>query len=312
MYDVELFMICVYCLICDELYPAFCQRYGRARRAGFAPQLSDCECLTIEVVGQYLGYDRQEKLYKQMKDRFGYLFPALDDRVAFVRQSANLWQVKAFIQKHIVYLLDGHKAPYQIIDTLPIPVLKLARAKRRKIFRKAPAFTFPPATKGYCAAKDEDYFGFKGGLRMTDYGLIVHADILQAYGHDATCRDDLLEGVQSDTTVIGDCAFLDLEWQQDCYEKDRIAVLTPIKSNMKMTQDRKPFILPKIGNTIRRLIETVFAQLTGRFHIAAMRARDSWHLLNLFYTKILAHTICVWLNIRLKRHPLDFDGLVTF
>ena len=42
-----------------------------------------------------------------------------------------------------------------------------------------------------CAAKDEVYFGFKGGLRITDYGLIVHAPLLPAYGHDSTGRDPL-------------------------------------------------------------------------------------------------------------------------
>jgi len=77
---------------------------------------------------------------------------------------------------------------------------------------------------------------------MTDYGLIVNADILQAYGHDSTCRDDLLEVVEPGTTVIGDSAFLDLQWQQACYEKDRIAVLalTPIKSNMKKLMSVNP------------------------------------------------------------------------
>lgn len=89
-------------------------------------------------------------------------------------------------------------------------------------------------------------------------------------------------------------------------------VLTPIKGNMKLTQDRKPFLLPKAAKKLRRLIETVGAQLTERFHIGAMRVRNAWHLCNLFYTKILAHTICVFMNIQLGRPPLDFDGLVSY
>ncbi|MBM3262254.1 MAG: IS982 family transposase [candidate division Zixibacteria bacterium] len=312
MYTLELLLICVYCLISEELYPSFTLRYGRTRRAGFTPSLTDEECLTIEVIGQYLGYDRQKRLFEQMKDRFGYLFPALTDRVSFVRQSANLFKVKAFIKQQMVYLLQGHNAPYHLIDTLPVPVLKLARAKGRKVFRTAPVFDFPPVTKGHCAAKAEDYFGYKGGLRLSDYGLIVKADLVQAYGHDSTCRDNLLEGTKPYSTIIGDKAFLALDWQKGCYEKDRILMLTPVKSNMKATEARKPFILPKIGSRLRRLIETVGSQLTERFHLNTMRARDPWHLLNLFYTKILAHTLCVFITIRLNRKPLDFDGLVTF
>ena len=51
MYKVEDFVIALYCLIEDELYPHFCHHYGRPRRSGFSPSLSDSECLTIEVVG---------------------------------------------------------------------------------------------------------------------------------------------------------------------------------------------------------------------------------------------------------------------
>ena len=54
MYNVEDFVIAIYCLIEDELYPHFCQTYGRPRRAGFAPALSDSECLTLEWIGRLL------------------------------------------------------------------------------------------------------------------------------------------------------------------------------------------------------------------------------------------------------------------
>jgi len=149
-------------------------------------------------------------------------------------------------------------------------------------------------------------------LRITDYGLILHAPLLQAYGHDSKCRDDLLAGIQPNTAVLGDSAFLDLEIQTQYRERYDICLLTPIKSNMKPTPERKPFILSALGNAVRRLIETVYAQLTQRFQVAAMKVRDAWHLQNLWNTKILAHTICVFLNIRLRRNPLDFDGLVRF
>ena len=102
MYKIEDFVIAIYCLIEDDLYPAFCQRYGTPRRAGFAPGLSDSECLTIESVGHYLGYSTQKQLYEQMQDRWTGWFPTLSDRVAFVRQCANLWQVKAWMHHRIV------------------------------------------------------------------------------------------------------------------------------------------------------------------------------------------------------------------
>ena len=65
---------------------------------------------------------------------------------------------------HIVERLGGYQAPCQIIDTLPVPICHTARRFQRRIFRTE-------SVMGYCAAKDERYFGFKG----INYGLIVHA-----------------------------------------------------------------------------------------------------------------------------------------
>ncbi len=169
MYNLELFAIVVYCLIAEELYPNFCQRYGKPRRAGFSPTLSDAECLTIEIVGQFLGYPNQKQLFERMRERFGAWFPDLKDREAFVRQSANLWQVKVVLHQQLVERLGGHHAPCQIIDTMPLPICHLARRWRRKIFKTDPVFDFPQPTKGYCAAKKEDYFGFKG-VDLTRFG----------------------------------------------------------------------------------------------------------------------------------------------
>ena len=156
-------------------------------------------------------------------------------------------------------------------------------------------------TLGYCAAKDEVYFGFKGGLRITDYGLIVHAPLLPAYGHDSTCRDPLLA---TPTQVLGDSAFLALDRQQEL-KQHHIHLLTPLKRNMIPTQARKPFVAPNWAQRLRRRIETVYAQLVQRFHVQTIKVRDAWHLQSLWTTKILTHSIGVWLNIRLKRKPLD-------
>ncbi len=133
MYNLDLFVIAIYCFIADELYPAFYQANGKPRRAGFEPALSDAECLTIEIVGHFLGYSSQKKLYEQMREHFTDWFPALKDRPAFVRQSANLWHVKVWMQQMIVSR-QGHQAPCQIIDTLPLPICKLARGHTAQDF----------------------------------------------------------------------------------------------------------------------------------------------------------------------------------
>jgi len=73
---------------------------------------------------------------------------------------------------------------------------------------------------------------------------------------------------------------------------------------------RTSFALPALARGILRLIETVVSQLTERFHVQRMRVRKGWTLVAKWYRKILAHTVCVWLNLQFGRSPLDFDGLV--
>ncbi len=106
MYSLAHFVVAIYCLIEDELYPRFCQQQGRPRRAGFPPALSDSECLTIEMVGHYLGYSTQRQLFKQMRALFGAWLPGLRDRGAFARQSDY--------QHRVVLLLSS-----QSISTIP-------------------------------------------------------------------------------------------------------------------------------------------------------------------------------------------------
>jgi hypothetical protein len=61
----------------------------------------------------------------------------------------------------------------------------------------------------------------------------------------------------------------------------------------------------------RKLVETVNSQLTERFNITRIRVRDFWHYQHRILRKVLAHTVLVFLNLRLRRPPLDFEGLVT-
>lgn len=65
------------------------------------------------------------------------------------------------------------------------------------------------------------------------------------------------------------------------------------RSNMKETRS-KPFIKWLIST--RRLVETVIGQLTERFHIGKVRARDPWHLTSRIARKILSHTKCAFIN----------------
>ncbi|MBD1944577.1 hypothetical protein H6F50_19815 [Coleofasciculus sp. FACHB-712] len=77
-----------------------------------------------------------------------------------------------------------------------------------------------------------------------------------------------------------------------------IELETALRSNMHDTRDPAWLALLK---RLRRLVETVIGQLVERFSIEKVWARDLWHLTSRLNRKLLAHTVCRWLN----RHSLD-------
>ena len=296
--DRDDFIISVYCLV-DEQYTAITNG-KRLRKRGFPPKLSDAEVITIEICGEYFGLHDDKAIYGYFRKHYSDWFPALKDRTAFIRQAANLWQVKAQIQQRLVQLSGQMHETYQIIDTAPLPVCEYVRSRRDRCFK-------PDADYGYCAAKDMHYYGFKLGLRTSRIGMITHFDLLPARPHDIQLLDDLLDGFQQGT-ILADKGFIDAHRQAILAQRG-VYLVAQTRKNMASLD--LPQVVRKQFRRWRKKIETVIAQLAGRFQIEHIRVRDIWHFQSRLVRKILAHTICVFINLQLGRPPLDFSGLVT-
>jgi len=88
----------------------------------------------------------------------------------------------------------------------------------------------------------------------------------------------------------------------------RRGFLPSFRSNMK--DERDPDFVNGLKSA-RRLVETVIGQLSERFNIEKVRARDLWHLTSRMARKILSHTVAEFLNRLLGSNSLQFDGLVN-
>ena len=88
--DITTYLISVFCLVDDFL------KGKRLRQRGPQPTLSDSEVVTMEIVGEFLGFDTDSGIFRHFRRYYGDWFPALRqiDRTTFVRQAANLWAVK--------------------------------------------------------------------------------------------------------------------------------------------------------------------------------------------------------------------------
>jgi hypothetical protein len=296
--DRDTFIITVYCLVVEH-YRAHVA-LSPIRHGGFAPELSDEEVITMEICGEYLKHHTDQDLFDYFRAHYRHFFPKLTDRTLFVRQAANLWQVKAALQQRLTRLSGQAADPVQAIDTLPVPVCTYTRGGRRDK-------CFPlQADYGYCAAKQLHYYGFKLGLRITRCGMMTHCPLLAARPHDIKHVDALVEGFVG--LVPADKGFIDAFRHALLQTRHNITILTPARARMAPLPHSQALL--KASARWRKRIETVGSQLTERFAIARIRVRDLWHFQHRVIRKVLAHTVCVFLNLQLGRAPLDLDGLV--
>mgnify|MGYP003394915512 CR=1 FL=1 len=166
------------------------------RTRGQKPDLSDLEVLTIEVLGSVQGCADDKALWRYIKDHWKPWFPKLSGYKNFAKHCANLCWLKEAILERMVK--DCVPVAY-IADGVPVPICHYARASRCKSFKGDAAF-------GYCAAKDQKYYGFKGLAVITETGRIAAFVLTAANKDERQALYDLPPFIKG--LMIGDKGFI--------------------------------------------------------------------------------------------------------
>ena len=66
--DLSTFIVSVFCLVDDRL------KGRRLRQRGPTPKLSDSEVLTIEIAGEFLGFDTDKAIHLFFRRHYGEYF----------------------------------------------------------------------------------------------------------------------------------------------------------------------------------------------------------------------------------------------
>jgi len=271
----------------------FCKIYYPARKLrtrGTLPKLADSEVITMELVGEYMGLHSDEAIYNYFLMHWKHLFPNLPDRSNFVRQCANLWDVKQRFFEHMGRFQDHY---LQILDSMPVEVCKFVRARTTKQFKD---------TAAYGKWFGRTFFGYRLHLKITDIGMIRNFILAPANEHDIRYSEPLLAD-DLGGWILADKGYRSEPLRQKLWEQRKMYFHTSVRRI-----DRKDSPLPvQTIRTLtgkRRLVETVAGQLEQRFGVKTTSARDLWHLMNRIIRKILSHTVCVLMNIRMNVDPL--------
>jgi hypothetical protein len=296
--DLEEFIVTVYCLL-DELLGGLqaAPDWRRPRQRGPAPTLADSEVLTMEVVGEYLGLDTDAALYAYFCRHHRALFPRLPTvhRTTFARQAANLWAVKERLWGALLDRLP-HDPTLSLVDSVPVPVCRFARAFGCRRFRGQAAF-------GRDVSSKASFYGFRGHLRVCWPGVVAALSVAPANVHDQDLVPEVVDGSRG--LVLGDRNYWNPRLREELVPAG-IALLAPFRMR---SRDPDP-AGSRVLNRVRWRIETVAAQFVARYRLKRVWARDAWHLTSRVLRKVLSHTIGVLLCTERGYEPLQLARLL--
>jgi hypothetical protein len=296
--DFEDFCLHLYVLV-DDLWAQIGSRY---RRPGPAPACSDSELLTLVLAGECRGWDEETELLAGWQ-AYRALFPVLPERSRFNRRRRALMHALNDLRRAVLPALDLAQDRQTVIDSLPVPVLHfhLVPSSPSTGSWKAAGAAF-----GKVSSKKQTIFGYKLHLLVTLGGVILDFALAPANLHDLTVGAELLVE-QRDLLTLGDKAYYSVPVAA-ALEAEAGVRLFALPRATQRTQ--VPPAVVALHNHCRQLIETVNEQLTDQLHIEDNHAKTFWGLCARLYSKLTAHTLCVYLN-RLLGHPdcLQIKGL---
>jgi hypothetical protein len=262
------------------------------RRPGPQPECSDSELITMAVVAECREWDKETNLIAEWHN-YRHLFPIQPERSRFNRRRRNLWGAINHIRQMTLAVLDLAQDKQCVIDSLPLPVVQ---------FHLVPASTGDwqayGAAFGACATKKQTIYGYRLHLLITLGGTILDFELTSANADERDAARDLLYD-KRDLLVIGDKGFISAALASELKEHSNIRLLTLPRRNQKAQVPRQ---VRRLINQVRQIIETVNGQLTEQFQIETNHARSFWGLCARVYTKLAAHTLCIYLN-RLLGNP---------
>lgn len=247
----------------------------------YKPQLSPAEIMTVAVVAARYFNGNLERALMMLRDT-GYI--PRQRCLSISRFNRQLHRYADFFGFCLETLMEiGRSGEAFILDSEPVPVCKRARARRcRKVRGRLYC--------GYCAAKQEKFFGWRLHLVCTPDGLPASFTLLPGALHDLTPIYELTHQFPDGACCYGDKAF-NSEPDETALTEYGVRLIPIRKKNMEPHQWIDEYNLRQF----RKGIETVNSQLES-MGIQRLRARTNEGfeikvhscLLALYHTQLLA------------------------
>jgi len=278
----------------------FCKTHLKknAKKRGPHYQYSDSKILKMIAIKYLSGTESDRSLIRMLKDGLAKgLFRKIPDHSRFNRRSKELAHCLVKFQKFLAERLGTDSNPIRILDSTPIPVVSYLRSNRSS--------SFPEASYGYCAAKQEKYYGFKLHMAVTPSGIPTNFDLTPANISDGKMTEELIE-LYDFLIAIGDKGYLDQEKQKEL-ERQNKKLITPYRKN----QNKRNSEFEQKLLRLRKRIETVFSQFKDQMHLNKTRAKSLIGLVSRVLGIIASFTLGIYINSLRGNKLLKIKGLLA-
>ncbi len=283
--DFDHFCLWMYVVV-DELWQRLPPAYKPSRGPG--PGCSDSEVITMALVGECRGWAQEATLLRCWRERPD-LFPRIPERSRFNRRRRALAQAINAIRQGALAALDVAQERHCAVDSLPVPGLQFHLVPSAA---GAAGWRAEGADFGKVPTKKQTIFGYKLHLLVTLGGVIRDFVLAPASASDVLVGAELLRE-QADLAVVGDKAYISAPLAAELREEREVALLTVPRRNQRR---QLPDEAARLLNGARQIVETVNDQLAEQFGLAAHHAHTFRGLCARLYTKLTAHTLCIYLS----------------
>ncbi len=254
-----------------------------AKRAGRKPKMSDLEVVALSLTAEFMSIDSESSFFGQLQN--GQI-ANLIERSQFNKRRRKLFFFTERVRQHLYSKFTEFEDCF-IIDSMPLEICKMARQNRAKICKED--FETAP-DKGFCAAQNIWFYGYKLHGICTMGGVFQSIDITKASVHDIHLLKDIKHQM-ADCVLLGDKGYLSSKLQLDLFETANIKLETPMRTNQNGYQ-KQPYIFRKS----RKRIETLFSQLCDQFMIRRNYSKSFQGFKTRVLAKITALTLVQFIN----------------
>jgi hypothetical protein len=179
---------------------------------------------------------------------------------------------------------------------MPLPACLFARAYRCSRFEGEAAF-------GKDTLLKQTFYGFRMHVRVCWPGVITRFSVAPANAHELSVLPELAESTSG--MIVGDRNYHSPKTAEELAGMG-VELLAPYSSKKRDPAPKRSAFL----SGFRYRIDTVFSQLTERYSVKRVWARDMWHLASRLLRKVLSHTVAFLLNHQMGHPPLQLSKLL--